>query len=972
MRARDSLPTEEVWVQTLPQGARAWLVIHLDEGKWFAERFVARRGRMQRREWSHEFVNRAQALGAMQRFIGDAKRVAVDSLQDSTLAPTERPGQVIWTATNEWNDEWEAKYSAWVKDNLHPRFYVEHNIATDCADVAISSRWIFARINKLPVAQSLAATGALFTNESMRDEWANLPTNDDWNRDRRFRAALDYVLDNTYTHSLFRDSYPIKISLQTLTPGSHHLSLGSSSGHTLLVSQVDPQAELPLRVTASTVPRAVRELHESGYWYTEQPHESDGGFLRIRWAFKQGNTWRLKPGREMTTYSKEQYQPEFMGETTDFGEAVLVHISPELDYRKRLKDGIENLKSSIAARVQVVHDGYAYCSSHDCSEGTAAYEDWSTPSRDKHLVDLVAQLRSLVARIRRTKPEVVSAWTDALVQPSVDFDGVSYRLEAVVGTVERGSLDSDPRSPEAQRWRLAGEPVATWLGELTGALLKDREARIGQAVETFEGDRRLRALSSEAGRYCRISPEADCEGFNATLANFTFTAGGRTLGARPWLKRAPFMASDATQSDAYLWGDHADRFEAAEFGSQVIMSRQRRAVVGNFWRQLDEETWQDLRLLPGASIGSPHLNTQSSLMFGRNYTGNGRYSVLDADLKLLGQLPSELSYGRWASPTIMSAELYKQGRYYLHFFRAESDHLTALGHFEDVDCYASTLCGATVASSPQEIDLFDLSAPTVAPLRVRFPDGIALTGSHYGSGNIMTKSVYIGRAFDAAANRDLILSIRKTDGVVRDLVPEHSFREILPSGDALWLLARNAGSQVSILQVTDDGQLLSMVENRGRRVYVGSCYQRGTGWVVRQSDNTYAYLYPDQDRITALNLPAGNEPVGTCGAAVLTKTSAGMHRIYSVRSTAADHLVAEAPQLWISENDWFAQQRPGRPEIVDLYHVANGSAEFVGWTDGSLLSAPEASWEAFGERSLAVGGGFSLKSGDVFWLNEKL
>ena len=62
----------------------------------------------------------------------------------------------------------------------------------------------------------------------------------------------------------------------------------------------------------------------------------------------------------------------------------------------RVRDGIASLIQQLEDRVKLVEDGYEYCLERNCSKGTAAYEDWSTPSRDKRLGELFKQVSSLV------------------------------------------------------------------------------------------------------------------------------------------------------------------------------------------------------------------------------------------------------------------------------------------------------------------------------------------------------------------------------------------------------------------------------------------------------------------------------------------------------------------------------------------------------------------------------------------------
>jgi hypothetical protein len=111
-----------------------------------------------------------------------------------------------------------------------------------------------------------------------------------------------------------------------------------------------------------------------------------------------------------------------------------------------------------------VHDGYAYCSSHDCSEGTAAYEDWSTPSRDKHLVDLVAQLRSLAARAStQAEAEAAFAAAERIV--------ARYQIdEARIDQVDAAHAE-EPIEAEEPLW--TGKSTKVWLNMLANGLCND-------------------------------------------------------------------------------------------------------------------------------------------------------------------------------------------------------------------------------------------------------------------------------------------------------------------------------------------------------------------------------------------------------------------------------------------------------------------------------------------------------------------
>jgi hypothetical protein len=78
---------------------------------------------------------------------------------------------VNWDDEEVWSDAWEEKFTEWVKKEFTLDYFKKYNFATDCADVAVALRWIFARRFKLPIGIHLSGSGILFTHESMKDEW---------------------------------------------------------------------------------------------------------------------------------------------------------------------------------------------------------------------------------------------------------------------------------------------------------------------------------------------------------------------------------------------------------------------------------------------------------------------------------------------------------------------------------------------------------------------------------------------------------------------------------------------------------------------------------------------------------------------------------------------------------------------------------------------------------------------------------
>jgi len=160
----------------------------------------------------------------------------------------------IWeVGLNRWTIEEEYRFGKWVEENITEDFFIRYRTPTDCADVPYAIRWIYARIAHLPAAAT-TKDGKLIGHWSKN--WKHLPTHPDWRQDQRFRAALLRLLSETWTGTLPLDTYPIRISPDSVTPGtllsmtkSHcgivgHVSLGGNQAHPLQTweSMLPPKA----------------------------------------------------------------------------------------------------------------------------------------------------------------------------------------------------------------------------------------------------------------------------------------------------------------------------------------------------------------------------------------------------------------------------------------------------------------------------------------------------------------------------------------------------------------------------------------------------------------------------------------------------------------------------------------------------------------------------------------------------------
>lgn len=373
--------------------------------------------------------------------------------------PQRRLTGQIWRTRQNWSWEWEKKFAKWVQEETSADYFKRNRVSTDCADAAFAFRWIFSRINGLPAAAHLGVSEDLFTSDSVLPAWENLPTASRWQDDRRFRAALDYLLRNTYTHTLMRDLYPIKISREATLPGTVFLHLYSAeSGHTEWLYQVKGRTHpAPLRILASTIPREVRELAEYGILdWGSPPTPGESGLLRFRWAVKSARGWSMTSASSMPNYSLEQYGPDFTGEEKSFVDAVTRRVVPNWnpDLAAAVREKAETLKDRLKDRVKIVNDGFDYCQSHNgCPEGSASWENWSTPSRDAAIGRVVSEIVELTAD-EGCDSRCMNAYENMRRDVVTRLRGTDYTMGQAFDVWSNGNYKSDPNLPVAERWGL--------------------------------------------------------------------------------------------------------------------------------------------------------------------------------------------------------------------------------------------------------------------------------------------------------------------------------------------------------------------------------------------------------------------------------------------------------------------------------------------------------------------------------------
>jgi hypothetical protein len=305
----------------------------------------------------------------------------------------ESPDQVWEVGDRRWTIEEERRFEKWVDETITEDFFIRYQIPTDCADAVYSIRWIYARINHLPAAAT-TRDGRWIGHWST--DWKHLPTHPEWNMDERFRAALRYLLPMTWTGTLPLDTYPVRISSDSVTPGTLFLLTES---HTGMIGHVflDGSQTHPLQTWESGLPVKVRKLG-LGYFFSTKPESSArSGLVKFRWPVSENGEWRYLSVQEHPFYSEEQYTSDFCKDSTDFVEAVARRIDPT-NYAptEKIMKVMGRITRYLRERVPIVLTGYEQCHNGDCPDGSEAWEIYSTPGRDGIIISLMDHLSKII------------------------------------------------------------------------------------------------------------------------------------------------------------------------------------------------------------------------------------------------------------------------------------------------------------------------------------------------------------------------------------------------------------------------------------------------------------------------------------------------------------------------------------------------------------------------------------------------
>ena len=348
-----------------------------------------------------EVLLHQNAFGSYRRFIIFSFRFILIFFAAYALMPTfafcedahESDSQVWKVGQRRWTIQDEYNYGKWVEKNITDDFFIRHEISVDCADVPYAARWIYARISHLPAA---ATTGDNHLIGHWSENWKHIPTNENWEKDRRFRTALLYMIYSTSTRTLPFDTYPIRIAGDSVTPGTVFLMAECHAG---IVSHIvmDGSTTHPVQTLEANLPTRVQKLLLRNLILPDPGGDRISGLIKFRWPVKTGNRWQYLPVKEHPFYSEEQYSPAFTQGYGGYLEAIAKRIDPKVyTPDEKVEKIIDALILRLNERIPVVLDGNKKCHGIKHPEGSRLWEIYSTFDRDEYIGVLIYHLEKII------------------------------------------------------------------------------------------------------------------------------------------------------------------------------------------------------------------------------------------------------------------------------------------------------------------------------------------------------------------------------------------------------------------------------------------------------------------------------------------------------------------------------------------------------------------------------------------------
>lgn len=394
----------------------------------------------------------------------------------SSLAQAE-----VWRETQSWNDDWEKKFSEWVKSPaVYKEMFVSPNsrykgVIADCADVAYAFRVIFSYENGLafsaknPVA-SASSSLKVFSNRMNRFDDVKDP-------DKRVVTFINYLNQSLGTETLAaNDSYPLK--LDRLNSGDFYLYKVMKNGtpvrHNYNIKQIDRKGNFDLIYST----QAIRDNRQAMMQRQKELYNAPKTF---KWGFRRYDAAESQDAQKSLIVKNEKSFEQYtlasqLGERAFFAH-VKSQVAKETESSEaRMKRQLKEACDQLLERIDVVAKGVE----HQKDIGGKCmnpeeFDTHSTPSRDGRLKDMLNNIELDFKELTSNQKNELTGSTLTLLEalsakhPAssalmelTSFCPINYREGVVVNMREireriaKGLLSSHPNDSVEARW---GEKV---------------------------------------------------------------------------------------------------------------------------------------------------------------------------------------------------------------------------------------------------------------------------------------------------------------------------------------------------------------------------------------------------------------------------------------------------------------------------------------------------------------------------------
>jgi hypothetical protein len=322
----------------------------------------------------------------------------------------------VWSNVNSWNDQWEQKYTDWVRAKWTADFFarrttpdgrpnIYYGLTHDCADTVYSMRAIFSYENGLPfvINDSTGGSGTISNSMSRFNRSSS--------QQAKIRLFLEFLNSMVSTHTLPNDTYPVAVTRKSVHAGGLMMATAVNH-HSWTIKDILPIG-VPWLIYNSRVGAASGyDLKERQSWpnpaWVFQGDQTPAGNAGFRY-------WKPvslihEPAWQIPGYSEEQYRVPLknwrawaqkrLALQTESNQAMIDRLT------KTVCDGLQYRLDAVNEAIQYIHQN-PHCMNYD------TYDTYSTPNRDERIFDDMVALRAAYRDI------VAGLQTDSLTPMTV-------------------------------------------------------------------------------------------------------------------------------------------------------------------------------------------------------------------------------------------------------------------------------------------------------------------------------------------------------------------------------------------------------------------------------------------------------------------------------------------------------------------------------------------------------------------------